>query len=525
MSRILPPGLTATALDQAFARFAQVVGRDWMFTSQDDRDSYLDPFAPGEPSTFAAAGAVAPASVDEVRAVVRVANELGVPLWTVSAGKNLAYGGAAPRMAGSVVLDLKRMRAIEVNEDLAYAVVEPGVTFFDLNDHLKAHGHKLWISSPAPGWGSVMGNALEHGFGPTAHGDHAAQMCGLEVVLADGDVVRTGMGAAPGAQTFNTFKGGFGPAYDSMFLQSNFGVVTKMGIWLMPEPEGMVLCEVKFPRESDLEAAVDVLRPLRLKGVIPSIANMRNALGVAAGSTSREQWWDKPGPLPDAVISEMMRKLNIGWWNMSFALYGPPQITSAQLDMARAAFGVVPGAELTARTLDLAALARPDRGGGGSRAGIPGLAAFQLANWRGGAGAHVDFSPIFPPHGADAVKLYKMARSSIEGAGLDFIGTYYNFGRTMALICAVVFDRRSQHDTAALKGLFGRMIVEAGAAGYGEYRTHLAYMDEVAAQYSWNDHALMRLSQRIKSALDPKGILSPGKQGIWPARRRRASPR
>ena len=42
-------------------------------------------------------------------------------------------------------------------------------------------------------------------------------------------------------------------------------------------------------------------------------------------------------------------------------------------------------------------------------------------------------------------------------------------------------------------------------------------MDDVAAQYSWNNHALMRLSEKIKGALDPKGILAPGKQGIWPA--------
>ena len=54
------------------------------------------------------------------------------------------------------------------------------------------------------------------------------------------------------------------------------------------------------------------------------------------------------------------------------------------------------------------------------------------------------------------------------------------------------------------------------AAGYGEYRAHLAYMDFAAAQYSFNDAALLRLSETIKDALDPAGILAPGKQGIWP---------
>jgi 4-cresol dehydrogenase (hydroxylating) flavoprotein subunit len=64
------------------------------------------------------------------------------------------------------------------------------------------------------------------------------------------------------------------------------------------------------------------------------------------------------------------------------------------------------------------------------------------------------------------------------------------------------------------------MVHEAAAAGYGEYRTHLSFMDDIAATYGWNNHALMKLHQSIKDALDPKGILAPGKSGIWPARYR-----
>ena len=55
------------------------------------------------------------------------------------------------------------------------------------------------------------------------------------------------------------------------------------------------------------------------------------------------------------------------------------------------------------------------------------------------------------------------------------------------------------------------------AQGYGEYRTHLDFMDQIAATYNWNDGALWKLHQRLKQALDPDGVLSPGKSGIWPA--------
>lgn len=62
-------------------------------------------------------------------------------------------------MQGSVVLSLHRMdRILEVNEQLGYIVVEPGTTFFDLNQYFKENDVGLWCGVPALGWGSIVGN-------------------------------------------------------------------------------------------------------------------------------------------------------------------------------------------------------------------------------------------------------------------------------------------------------------------------------------------------------------------------------
>src|SRR5262249_23835655 len=155
--------------------------------------------------------------------------------WTTSLGKNNAYGGPAPRVRGSVLVSLRRLnRVLEGNEELAYAVVEPGGSFFDLCAELGRRGSAPWASVPDPGWGSAIGHTGDPRVGYLPGGNHADSMCGLEVVLASGEVIRTGMGAMAGNQAWHAHRRGFGPAVDGLFMQSNLGIVTKMGKWLTP---------------------------------------------------------------------------------------------------------------------------------------------------------------------------------------------------------------------------------------------------------------------------------------------------
>ena len=84
------------------------------------------------------------------------------------------------------------------------------------------------ISNRNIGGGSVIGNTVDRGVGYTPYGDHFGMHCGFEIVLANGEVIRTGMGAMPGSNTWQLFPYGFGPYSDGLFTQSNFGIVTKM---------------------------------------------------------------------------------------------------------------------------------------------------------------------------------------------------------------------------------------------------------------------------------------------------------
>ena len=218
--RRLPPGLSAKDSSDALKQFEEAIGREWVFSSDEDVDLYRDSYSPfwHEEEEPIPSAAVAPDSVESVQKIVKIANQYKIPLWTISTGKNLGYGRAAPLLSGTMVLDLKRMdRVLEVNEKNAYALVEPGVSYFDLYRYIQDRKLKVWIDPADPGWGSPMGNAIDRGGGRTPMRDHFDAECGMEVVLPNGEVMRTGMGALPGSKPWQQYKYGFGPYVDGMF--------------------------------------------------------------------------------------------------------------------------------------------------------------------------------------------------------------------------------------------------------------------------------------------------------------------
>ncbi|EOB0432574.1 FAD-binding oxidoreductase [Campylobacter coli] len=76
--------------------------------------------------------------MEEVQAIVKIANEFKIPLFPISTGKNLGYGSSAPQQRGQVVVDLKRMnKIIEVDDKRNFCIVEPGVSYFDLYEYVE----------------------------------------------------------------------------------------------------------------------------------------------------------------------------------------------------------------------------------------------------------------------------------------------------------------------------------------------------------------------------------------------------
>jgi 4-cresol dehydrogenase (hydroxylating) len=530
----VPPGVSAADFARALERFTRIVGAEWVFTSEEDTALYRDAYSPfvGEPEEKIASAAIAPASAEEVQAVVRAANEFRVPLYPISTGRNLGYGGSAPVLSGSVVLDLKRMnRILEVNERNAYALVEPGVSYFDLYRHIQERNLKLWIDCPDPGWGSVIGNALDHGVGYTMnpYRDHFDAHCGMEVVTGAGDLVRTGMGALPGSKTWQHFKYGYGPYLDGMFSQSNFGVVTKMGIWLMPEPESYIDGTVQVFGHDDIIPLVDHMNYVMNTGLQNAGTNLQSPLRFAV--TRNQELRDalaSDAPADIAKLNAFARSSNTPFYTNIFKFYGPEEVVRAQWDYTKRRLASIPNVRFQEGAFYRFPLTAEQKRTvrDPQDLGIPTLETFSIgarSNFAPATRGHLGFSPVIPMTGEAVIQSQRVFQRVLQQFGTDvallvFPQSYHP--RTLVILCMFYVMPEVKHNQA-VRDTFKRLIDVAAEQGWGEYRTHASFMDECARAYRFNDNALLRLQEKIKDAVDPNGVLSAGRYGIWPRHLRR----
>jgi 4-cresol dehydrogenase (hydroxylating) flavoprotein subunit len=286
---------------------------------------------------------VYPESAEQVQEIVILANELKVPIWPVSTGKNWGYGEKSACYQGGITMVLEKMREIEfVDEKLGFAIIEPGVTYRDLNRYLKDHGLGLWSDSAGTTESaSVIGNALDKGRGLTPYADHFGSLCGMEVVLPDGSLLRTGNTTETRNKVWNLYKWGVGPYLDGLFAQSNLGIVVKAGIWLMPEPEAFDFLAFEYTRSLDFfPEMIDDLRRLVFQGVLrsrPHLANDFAMLCIVSQYPTHLLGGQKS--LSPEAIGRWRKEHGVSPWTFGCGLYGSAQEVRNQRRTLRRVLG------------------------------------------------------------------------------------------------------------------------------------------------------------------------------------------
>jgi len=203
---------------------------------------------------------ILPLSTREVAAALRLANRERIPVVPRGASSGMS-GGSVP-VDGGICLSMTRMNQIlEINLNDTIAVVQPGVVNMDLQDAAAAHG--LFYPPDPASWNmsTIGGNVGENAGGPRClkYGVTKDYVLGLEVVLADGQIMRTGG---------RTIKNVTGFDLTSLFVGSEgmLGVVTEIILKLLPRPAATGTVMGAFDR---IEQACQAVNEVITSGVLP----------------------------------------------------------------------------------------------------------------------------------------------------------------------------------------------------------------------------------------------------------------
>jgi 4-cresol dehydrogenase (hydroxylating) flavoprotein subunit len=457
---------------------------------------------------------VRPANVAEVEASVRIANRYAIPIYAVSRGRNWGLGSRVPTETGCALLDLGRLdRIVDYDEQLGYITVQPGVTFRHVHDFLRARKSRFFAAvTGGPPDGSLLGNALERGEGAGPYGDRAAHVCGMEVVLPSGETIRTGFRRFENATTARLSQWGVGPCLDGLFVQSNFGIVTELTVWLCPRPKRLVVFTLSINDTGKLARVIDAIRPLVLEGTIASHSfGFWNAYKLMA-IRGRYPWQAMNNRTPLCLRALGGREPWVG----SGALYAASEEQAAAgRKRIEAAFERLP--QPLFQSVDDRATEY------GSWVGEPKVRNLRSIYWRKktdptGFGSPYDphrhrcgvmwLHPALPFVGEHVVKAVRLVETTTAAHGFEpLIGMSCATGRIINVYLALMYDREVVGEDARAMACHDELLARLTDEGYPPYRMGVQSMS--ASSSSAGGYGA--LIDRLRSAIDPKGILAPGR--------------
>lgn len=482
----------------------------------------------------------------DVAEIVKIAARHGIAIHPYSTGNNWGYGSKNPSRDDTVMLDLSRLqRIVDFDPDSGLLTIEPGVTQRQLDQFLKQHDYPFLV--PVTGAGpdcSLLGNALERGYGITPYADHFGAVMSLEAVLPNGETYRSMLDNLGGQDINKAFKWGMGPYADGLFSQSNFGIVTQMTIALAAKPERIEAFFFSINKPEDLELAVATIKQLlrRLGPVIGSINLMNKHRVLSMSEAYPKARLGDDGLIPDSVLTEMMTRNQVMEWTGVGAIYGSNKIAAAARSEIR---------KLLRPLAKRLAFLTPAKVGTLSRlasvlpiirhshlvntlatlnktmqifAGEPSEVALPLAYWRSGnkpdQGVTMNpdrdgcgliwYAPLLPMKPAACRQYVDMVTAICIKHRIEPLITLTSLSeRCWDSTVPILFDRANPEECANAQSCYQELLATGRELGFIPYRLASHSMD-----FPSSHQATPELLKVLKQAIDPHNILAPGRYGL-----------
>jgi glycolate oxidase len=221
-----------------------------------------------------------PSTTDEVREILLLANETSTPVYTRGSGSGL-WGGCIP-YKGGIVLDCagRLNKFIRLDEKTLTCVVQPGLTFGELEAELNKNGYREIVAPEGGLSGCVGGHFVSHGLGigSAIYGNQGDAVIGIEVVLPNGDIIQTGSQMNPNAHG-HFFRYSYCHDLTGLFCGSEgtLGVITQLAVKVEKIPEDRGYSTWGFV---DLEHSGNAVYRMRREGLNIVFATLRPRKGL-----------------------------------------------------------------------------------------------------------------------------------------------------------------------------------------------------------------------------------------------------
>lgn len=530
--------MTSPSIESAIAEWTDILGESAVIAAS---TAGFDTSTIGTKRSIPAV--LCPENQAQIPAILKVAQRCCVAVYPVSTGKNWGYGSANPAENDCVILDLSRLNSIsDFDPEMGVVTVQPGVTQGALRDFLNNHEGDYLV--PVTGAGptcSILGNALERGYGITPITDHFSAVTKIEAILPDGTFYRTPLSELGGTEVDGLFKWGVGPYLDGLFSQGNFGVVVNMTIALAPTPDTVTAFFFSTKDDAQLEALVPTVREvLRTLGGSVVAINLLNSQRMLSMMTPFPEDKAVDGVLPAHEVEHLASTHGVPAWSGVGAIYASKEVARAARRTLRRLLGPVTDrlVFINRRKVDLAknvASVLPGRLGTRIKGmantlsgaleimhGTPNDVALALAYWRSGtlpnAGQPKNpardgcgliwFAPLVPIRGADARRYTNMIERICPQYGVNPLITLTTINsRCFDSTVPLLFDRTDPEATARANDCY-RALFEAGQKeGFLPYRLNIDAMDTLNTSGS----VFSKIASQLKAAVDPNFILAPGR--------------
>jgi len=281
---------------------------------------------------------VFPGTADEVQEMVRLANRTSTPLVPLSSGLN--FQGAAVPARGGVVLNLSRMNKIlSIDTDNWFAVIEPGVTYQQLQDELAPHRLRAMVPLGVPPHRTALSSVLERDPALAAASFEYGNdlMLDTEIILPDGELFRTGLwasGGRPGAH--------LGPVRALLYrfwtgAQGTLGIMTKLALQVEYLSEQQEIFFLPFASLGDSLQAMQLIQRKEI-GLECFLFNSFNYAALLC------EGWNIPAsyPAPKAASPDFdSLRSDLPPWILTIALPGPPRFPEEKIAYEKEALSAI----------------------------------------------------------------------------------------------------------------------------------------------------------------------------------------